>query len=331
MHSLNRWLVSISLLAVTCGGPGCAFAEPAGPRPSFGSRTLGGRFWWSDEVIRGDWRIQKNAVIGHYRLIDGNDRRQAFGSYEHCLQRLAAIGQKYRIPKMSGHVVVVVHGLGGTRQLMDDLTEHLRKQGFPAVVNFGYASTMAGVEEHAKSLANVVKNLGADVTEVSFVAHSMGNIVIRYYLGNLERMVASERPQLDFKRFVMIAPPNHGAVLAEDFADNKLFQLFGGESGQQLVPGRGWEDIKDRLVVPSFEFGVLAGGQNDGEGYLAALPGDDDMLLTVATTRLAGAADFTIVEGVHQLLPKNDEVLLRTARFLKHGYFHDASRRRPIR
>ena len=43
---------------------------PRRPVRRAGAPTLGGGFVWSDEVIYDDWRIQKHAVIGHYRLID---------------------------------------------------------------------------------------------------------------------------------------------------------------------------------------------------------------------------------------------------------------------
>ena len=66
---------------------------------------------------------------------------------------------------------------------------------------------------------------------------------------------------------------------------------------------------------------MIAGGVGDGNGYLSQLPGDDDGLLTVETMRLAGAADFIQVKGMHPLMPTYDEVRKRTMQFLMHGKF----------
>ena len=77
-------------------------------------------------------------------------------------------------------------------------------------------------------------------------------------------------------------------------------------------------------------FGIIAGCTGDGEGYLAAIPGDDDSLLSVETTKLAGASDFALVKGIHQLLPMNDSVKDFTLRFLEKGYFLPSGTKHPI-
>lgn len=296
---------------------------------AFGAKTLGGRFVWSDEVVFHDWRVQKHAVIGHYRLIDPDDRRYARGTLEHCLAKLEEVKAEKHLGPMPKEVVIVLHGLGASRQWMRQLANYLTEEGHLAVVNVGYPSTMGDIGAHAQSLASVVRHL--DGTErVSFVAHSMGNIVVRYYLNDLKSLPASQRPKITFQRFVMIAPPNHGATLADSWADNKLIQIAAGEPLQQLAPGKGWQTLAQRLATPDFEFGILAGGRGDGDGYLTAIPGDDDMLLAVATTKLAGASDFALVKGVHQTLPKNEQIQQYTLRFLQKGYFVSQRARHPI-
>ena len=87
-----------------------------------GAKTLGGRFTWSDEVVYHGWRVQRHAVIGHYQLIDPKDRRKARGTLEHCLEELEAVKLKYELPPLPKEVVVVVHGLGASRQFMNKLS-----------------------------------------------------------------------------------------------------------------------------------------------------------------------------------------------------------------
>jgi len=294
-----------------------------------GGKTLGGRFVWSDEVVLHDWRVQKHAVMGHYRLIDPKDRRVTFGSFDHCLTRLAEIKREQELPPMATEIVVVLHGLGASRQMMDGLSDHLADQGGLSVVNVGYPSTLAEIGEHAKSLASVLQHLEG-VETVSFVAHSMGNLVIRHCLSDLAALPEAEQPKLKYKYFVMLAPPNHGAAMADSWADNEVAKIFAGKPLKQLAPGHGWEELEPHLATPDFEFGILAGGSGDSDGYLAAIPGDDDMLLSLETTKLAGASDFAQVNGIHQLLPRYKQVREYTLRFLQKGYFISAQMKQPV-
>ena len=301
---------------------------------SFKGRTLGGPFMFSDEMIYQDWRIQKHAVIGHHRLIDPDEVRHARGSFEHCLEEFEKIKVAENIPLMPKDVVIVLHGLGAFRQYMEPLSDYLREEGGMTVVNVGYPSTMGEIGAHAQTLASVIKHLDS-VESISFVAHSMGNIVIRHCLNDLASLPPSEQPQITYKRFVMIAPPNHGAEVTAELAKKglgRVAEMVAGEAVKQLNPNdpAGWPTLKPRLAIPNFEFGIIVGGQGDEDGYLKTLPGDDDMLLSISTSKLVGASDFTQVKGVHQTLPKQDQVQSYALRFLETGAFLPSGRRYPL-
>ena len=306
-----------------------AKAEPGGGLLGFGNKTLGGVLMFSDEVVYQDWRIQKHALIGHYRLIDPDDDRHARGSFEHCLEELEKIKTEKKLALMPKEVVIVMHGLGATRKWMNGLAEYLEEEGGLTVVNVGYPSTMGEIGDHADTLTSVIKHLDG-VEKISFVAHSMGNIVIRHCLKDLASLPPSEQPEITYKRFVMIAPPNHGAGAADLVAGLKIAEMFAGEAVNQLAPSKGWPSIEKRLATPNFEFGILVGGRGDDEGYLDSIPGDDDMLLSKETCKLAGASDFAQVKGVHQTLPRNEQVQSYTLRFLETGAFMPSRRRTPI-
>jgi len=298
-----------------------------------GGKTLGGPMTFSDEVVYQNWRIQKHAIIGHHRLIDPDNNRYARGSFEHCLEELEKIKVKEQLAPLPKEVVIVMHGLGAFRQYMDPLSNYLEEQGGLKVVNVGYPSTMGDMGEHAQTLTNVIKHLDG-VESISFVAHSMGNIVIRHCLNDLAQLPASEQPEITYKRFVMIAPPNHGATIGDKLAKRNLGQvaeMVAGEAVAQLAPGKGWPTLEKRLATPDFEFGVLVGGRGDGEGYLDSIPGDDDMLLSIETSKLAGASDFAQVKGIHQTLPKNEQVQSYVLRFLETGAFMPSGRKYPIK
>ena len=138
-----------------------------------GGKTLGGAFTFSDEVVYQNWRIQRHAIIGHYRLLDPEDRRHARGSLEHCLEELEKVKVEKKLAPMPKEVVIVMHGLGASRKWMNSLSEYLEEEGGLEVVNVGYPSTMGAIGEHANTLTSVIKHLDG-VETVSFVAHKHG-------------------------------------------------------------------------------------------------------------------------------------------------------------
>ena len=330
MLRLLSFVVLASLALMLLGASASLLrAEQSGGLFAAGVPTLGGRFVWSDEAVDNGWRIQKHAVIGHYRLLDRDDRRQAFGSFDACLAKLNEMKQKEKFPPMPKDVVIVLHGLGAGRPFMEGLTTYLEENGNLATINIGYPSTLEDIDAYAASLDSVIRHLDG-VERVSFVAHSMGNIVIRRYLDNLARLDPAMRPPVEFKRMVMISPPNHGAELADQYADNKLVEIVAGKPLEQLAPSKGWRELEPKLATPNFEFGIIAGGRADSEGYLNAIPGDDDGLLSIDTMKLAGASDFIQTKGIHQLMPQYKEVRAAALNFLTHGYFVSEAARRPI-
>ena len=316
-------------LAVVAMAAPRVLAEQGGGLFATGVPTLGGRFVWSDEVVDHGWRVQKHAVIGHYRLLDASDRRQAFGTFDTCLAKLNEVKKTENFPPNPKEVTIVLHGLGAGRQFMEGLSEYLEDNGNLATINVGYPSTMEDIDSYAASLDSVIRHLDG-VERVNFVAHSMGNIVIRRYLNNLSRLDPAMRPPIKFGRMVMISPPNHGAELADQWADNKLVEMAAGKPLEQLAPSKGWPELERQLSTPNFEFGIVVGGRGDGEGYLDAIPGDDDGLLSVETSKLAGASDFIQTKGIHQLMPQYKEVRAATLSFLKNGYFSSAISKQPI-
>lgn len=53
------------------------------------SQTMGGKVWWTDVETSGGYRIQKNMVFQHYRILDGKDRRICSSfEYTHVKLRL---------------------------------------------------------------------------------------------------------------------------------------------------------------------------------------------------------------------------------------------------
>ncbi len=302
--------------------------EPVASRSNVEGPTFGGKQLWTDELIFHEWRIQRNAWTGHCRLLDHEDYRRAWGSFETCRERLEALKQELALPPMRGKVVVALHGLVRSRQSMDGICDYLHEHGDYTIVNFSYASTRDELGEHARSFASVMKHLGPEVTEIDLVGHSLGNLVIRHYLGDQTKPGEGKRPDPRIKRIVMLAPPNNGAEFARKFADNSLFQAIWGKSGVELATD--WESLERRLAVPACEFAIIAGGKGEASGNNPLLTGDDDFVVSVEETRLPGASDFAMLPVLHSLIMDDPKVQEYTLRFLWHGYLVAADQRQPI-
>lgn len=283
-----------------------------------GLPTLGGPISWTDQIIHGEWRIQKHAVLGHCRLLSPKERRITAGTLEACFQALEQRRAQGQIAPMSGHVVILLHGLGGTREFIGGLGDYLHEAGGFTVINFGYASTKGTVQELAVALESVVRNLQG-VHEISFVGHSMGNILVRHMLFRFQ--VQGNPPPVEFRRMVMISPPNHGANLADTIGQSRLVQLALGDVVDQFAPNKGWTYLERQLATPHFEFGIIAGGRGNDRGYLPRVPGDDDGLISLQTHMLDGASDFIRVGGLHQLMPRYPKTKKATLKFLQCGHF----------
>ncbi len=290
--------------------------------------TLGGKQFWADELFFHQWHIQQNVLTGHCRLLDGHNRRHAWGSFFQCRAKLDQIKLARKIPPMQGKAVVVLHGLFRSRSSMNRLCEYLEEHGGYTVLNVGYLSTQREVSSHAQALGRILENLDG-VEEINFVGHSMGNIVIRHYLADRRKRKPSAglRPT-KVNRFVMLGPPNHGSLAALALAENAAFKVLSGKSGQQL--GAEWAKLKDKVATPDCQFGIIAGGKGDGKGFNPLLPGDDDGTITTASTRLAGARDFAVVPVLHSFIMDNPMVHEYVLRFLQNGHFVCTKKQRPI-
>ncbi len=326
VHRLAAWfLILVPAIAVA--------ADPG--KPNVPAPTLGGKQFWSDELLFRDWRIQRNVLTGNFRLLDENDVRRAWGTFVECKAKLDEIKRERGFAPMHGRVVILLHGLGRTRSSTRHMAKYLTDQGGLTVLEFGYASTRADVAEHARSLASVVAHLDG-VDEIDFVAHSLGNLVIRHMLGDEIEQTEGHRADPRIKRIVMLAPPNNGAKLAQLLADNKLFKSLAGPTGAELGPQ--FAQLEKHLAIPTCEFGIIAGARGEGradakgdrQGHAPTAQGDDDLIVAVPETKLPGASDFLVLPALHTFMMDEPKVQEATLSFLLHGYFESIDRRHPL-
>jgi pimeloyl-ACP methyl ester carboxylesterase len=281
-------------------------------------KTLGGRQFWGDVLYFRGWRVQQSVLTHRYRLLDPDDYRHAAGTLDECRQKLAEIKKERKLAPMSGKAVVAIHGIIRSSKSFAKMRGRLTDAGYE-VVGFDYPSTRVEISDSAEYLHSVLESLEG-IEEIHIVVHSMGGLVVRSYL--------SKHRDPRIKRMVMIGVPNLGADMADRLRENPLYRAIFGPAGQQLVTDPA--GFIARLPTPDFEFAVIAGSRGSMDGYNPLIPGDDDGTVGVSSTRLAGAADFATVRGLHAFLMANDESIDQTLRFLQEGRLRAEGQPHPI-
>ena len=280
--------------------------------------TLGGKQFWTDHFLHGDWRIQRNTLTGSYRLLDPWDLQVESGTYEECLAAFAEAKRSDKVEPLTGTVVVLLHGLGRTRKSMTKLARSLHDATGWTAMCMGYASTQGGIAEHSEALRRVLARLEGPET-IHLVGHSLGNIVIRHCLRPTDEQGKPRKRDRRIGRIVMLAPPNRGAAMARILKDQKLFQWIAGQAGTELAQQT--EELARRLGSPRQPFGIIAGNAFTSKGGNPLIPGPDDLVVGVDEARLDGAADFLVVSSTHTLIMNKAEVKSAVLRFLQSGRF----------
>lgn len=212
-------------------------------------------------------------------------------------------GQRLDAGAIPAHPVVLVHGVCGfVRRAVSRLISFAYFQGVEdCLADAGVKVACvalppaAGVEDRARALGEAIERLGAP--RVNVVAHSMGGLDARWYVGRLggEKRVAS---------LTTIATPHHGTHIA-DWGSRRVGRAM---SGWPLLRDLGVDAVaftdltrpacaerNDRLkggpVVPTYSYGAarpwwaIAAPLQLSFRVLQRVEGPNDGLVSVASSK----------------------------------------------
>ena len=207
--------------------------------------------------------------------------------------------------------VVVLHGLARSYRAMKPIARAFGDAGYE-VVNVDYPSRDHPIETLAPM---AVHDLGLSQCKeqrlVHFVTHSLGGILVRYYLAHND---------IDnLGRVVMLAPPNQGSEVVDSYRNVPGYKLLNGPAGMQL--GTDDDSIPRQLPAVEFPLGVIAGSKTFNPILSLSLPNPDDGKVSAASARVEGMQGYLLLPVTHTFLMRSDEVIGHALHFIEHGKF----------
>ena len=216
------------------------------------------------------------------------------------------------MPQERQGLVIVIHGLFMNRLIMQPFTDRLHYLGWQTET-FAYNSLNIELEEIYQRLDNLLSN--AHDMPVHLVGHSLGGLIIRYYLHQ-------HRPR-GVSSVVTLGTPHQRTSSAERLQQLGMGWLIGNSGSHGLLES----DLPDHWDVP-IPLGTIAGTTAVGMRPLLFWQLDQepsDGLVLVREACLPGETDHIDVSATHTNMIYTWDVIHQVDHFMQYQRFdHEA-------
>jgi hypothetical protein len=118
-------------------------------------------------------------------------------------------------------------------------------------------------------------------------------------------------------RVVLLGTPNKGTEAVDHFSDGWLIDLL-GPTAKAL--GTDAKSFPNSLKAPFYPVGIIA-GERKNKLIDPVIPGRDDGVVSIESTKIDAMTDFVIIETSHTLMRYDREVADQTLEFIQNGAF----------
>lgn len=210
--------------------------------------------------------------------------------------------------------IILIHGLGRTPRSMRPLSLYLNKAGF-ATQLFGYDSRRSNMAQIVAQLHATIERLRPHHSQIHFVTHSLGGIVLRAYIAQHGTING---------RAVMLAPPHHGSEIIDFWRGGAIRHAF----FKQLMGDLALTLHTDANSLPNqlptlaqHNIGIIAGTRSVEYWFNRLFQTPHDGKVSVDSTRLHTNHAHKTVDATHTFIMNHAKTRINCLNFLKNGQF----------
>ena len=210
--------------------------------------TLGGSQFWEDVFFYQKWRIQRHYRSKRYRLLDNWDIQRATGGFEDCRKAFVKLIEAYEIPRQTGELVVLLHGLGESKSIFKPLWRYLTEKGYN-VAALNYPSTKKPMRHIIRQLEFFLTH-SEDAAKVSFITKGAGCLLLRNVISN----TYGWQDKFRLNRIVNVNPINCGSDTFDLMSRFKIFNFILGPMLSEASPFNAKSISK---IPPDIDLGLV--------------------------------------------------------------------------
>ncbi|WP_027160189.1 esterase/lipase family protein [Methylobacter luteus] len=221
---------------------------------------------------------------------------------------------KHRLKNIEqgSEAIILLHGLARTSFSMNKAGKLLAAYGYK-IINVNYPSREREIESLAlEYIAQALKGCDSSrIKKIHFLTHSMGGILVRYYLSakNIDKL----------GQVVMLAPPSQGSEIVDRLAGWPLFYRINGPAGLQL--GTDKDSLPSALGPVNFPVGIIAGDRSVNPLLSLIISGINDGKVSVNRAKVDGMRDFIVVPYSHPFIMRREHAIEQALHFIQQGRF----------